>query len=84
MSDNGDMLQAIMAEFQSLKKEMRSGFNKIDELNTKLNTLDEKFTKRLDNLGKQLAYVEDDTPTRQEFNTLGSRVTKLEQSAHIT
>ena len=37
-------------------------------------------TKRLNTIGKQLAYLEDDAPTIEEFEKLKKRVGKLEKS----
>lgn len=36
---------------------------------------------RIDKLGKQLAYVEDDSPTVEEFDELEKRVARLEQQS---
>lgn len=38
---------------------------------------------RIDRLGFQLANLEDDSPTVEEFNNLGKRVGKLEKQASI-
>ncbi len=88
MSSDQNILHAILKEFQELKKEMRIGFKKVDErfdhldnkLSTKIDTLDEKLTKRLDRIGGQVAFLEDDAPTRMEFNQLEKRVTTLKRS----
>lgn len=48
-----------------LEKEMREGFSKI--------------TESLDRQGAQLAYLEDDTPTRKELDKLEKRVQKVER-----
>ncbi len=53
--------------FEDHGKEMRDGFKKVNE--------------RLDKQGKSLAYLEDDTPTIEEFDKLEKRVGKLEQKA---
>lgn len=34
---------------------------------------------RIDKLGRQLAYLEDDSPTIKEFDLLDKRVTKIEK-----
>lgn len=38
----------------------------------------DETNKRLDKIGKSVAYLEDDTPTIDEFNQLTRRVQKLE------
>lgn len=48
-----------------LREETKEGFRKTHE--------------RLDKQGKQLAYVEDDAPTREEHTDLVKRVEKVEQ-----
>lgn len=56
----------LESELTSLKKEMRQGFKEVNE--------------RLDKQGKQLAYLEEDAPTRDEFDKLTKRVEKLEHN----
>lgn len=74
MDDTKKMLQAIIHGQNALKQEL---INKIDKV-------DRKLTKRLDNIDGQLAYLEDDAPTRQEHDELAGRVEKLEQKATAT
>ena len=38
---------------------------------------------KIDKLGRQLAYLEDDTPTREEFDHLGKRVDKISQGIQL-
>ena len=56
-------INSLRQEVYSLKTEMRDGFEKVD--------------KRIDNIGLQLANLEDDTPTRDEFDSLESKVKRL-------
>ena len=83
MNDTQKMLQAIINGQTSLKQEL---VGKIDKVDLKVNRLDEKLdrveknlTERIDKLGKQLAYLEDDAPTREEFDNLEKRVDRIEQ-----
>ncbi len=71
MSDT-TMLQSIVSSIALMRQEMKDGFKKVNE---KIDKVD----KRVDNLGKSLAYLEDDAPTRGEHTKLEKRVTKLEQ-----
>ncbi len=48
-----------------LRQEMRDGFKEVN--------------KRIDKIGLQIARLEDDTPTIEEFDKLEKRVTKVEQ-----
>jgi hypothetical protein len=50
----------------SLRKETKAGF--------------EKLTERVDNIGLQVARLEDDTPIRKEFDDVESKLKKLEQN----
>ena len=54
----------LNGELDSLRQETRNGFVQVN--------------KRIDKIGKQLAYLEDDAPTKEEFGELEKRVGKLE------
>ena len=58
------MLQAIASSIALLRQEMKNGFKDVNE--------------RVDRLGGDIAYLEDDAPTREEHDELEKRVTKLE------
>lgn len=81
------MLQAIINGQSSLKQELVTKIdkldvklsNKIDNVEDQLNKVEKNLTNRIDALGKQMAYLEDDTPTREEFDKLENRVDKIEQ-----
>jgi hypothetical protein len=60
-----DGQKKILKEISDLRKETRDGLAKVNE--------------RLDKQGRQLAYLEDDAPTREEFDELDKRVTKVER-----
>lgn len=51
-----------------------------ENLNNKINQVEDNLTERMDKLGLQIARLEDDTPTRDEFDNLQEIVTKLEQA----
>lgn len=70
MSDT-KMLQTILNTVVSLRQD-------VQQLDKKIDTVDNKLTKRLDKIGSQLAYLEDDTPTIYDHNKLKRRVRKLE------
>jgi len=76
------MLRAIMNGQSALKDELLGEIkkldNKIDKLDIKVDKFEENLTKRIDKLGSQLAYLEDDTPTRKEFDRLDKRVKRVE------
>lgn len=43
----------------------------------KIDKVEENLTKRIDGIGKQLAYLEDDTPIREEFDKLEKKVDQI-------
>lgn len=78
MDDTQKMFQAIINGQTTSKQELLSKIDKvdqkIDDLDVKLDKVERNLTERIDKLGKQLAYLEDDTPTREEFDNLEKRV----------
>lgn len=90
MEDSKKMLHAIIngqsAMKQELLAEIRKVDQKVDKLDKKIDGVDARLTevetnltKRIDKLGLQIAELEDDTPTRDEFDELDKRVHILEQ-----
>lgn len=94
MDDTQKMLRVIINGQSSFRQELLSRLDKVekrldgrmDSLESKIDGLDGKIdgvegrlTKRLDKIGNQLAYLEDDTPTKEEFDNLVGRVGNLEQ-----
>ena len=88
MNDTQQMLQAILNGQGAVKQELLSTINKVDQkvdklgerlegkiegLDGKIDGVEKRLTGRLDKIGRQLAYLEDDTPTREEFenSTIG-------------
>ena len=57
-------IKKLRSEVVELRKETKDGFVKVN--------------KRLDLQGKQLAFLEDDAPTKEEFDELEQRVSNLE------
>lgn len=53
-------IASLKGDFAVLREEMKKGFKETHE--------------RLDKQGRQLAYLEDDAPTREEFDELKKRV----------
>ena len=54
---------------------------RIDQLDKKMDGVEERLTERIDKIGLQVARLEDDTPTRDEFDNLVKRVSMLETKA---
>lgn len=52
---------------------------KIDKLEIKVDKVEKNLCDRIDKIGTQLAYLEDDAPTREEFDQLTARVDKSER-----
>lgn len=83
MNDTQKMLQAIINGQSAVKQELSGKIDiidqKVDRLDEKLDKVEKNLTGRIDKLGKQLAYLKDDTPTREEYDKLEERVDKIEQ-----
>ena len=71
------MLQSILDKVSSIDKKVDKGFKGVDVRFNETN-------KRIDKLGRQLANLEDDAPTVEEFDNLEKRVTKLEHPQFTT
>ena len=71
MSDT-KMLQLVLDGQVSIKKEMREGFKSVD---LRFDQVD----KRIDKLGLQIANLEDDAPTIEEFDNLEKKVVKIQK-----
>ena len=95
MDDTKKMLTAIINGQSAMKEELLNRIDKlerkvdgnheslskkIDGVDARLTEVETNLTKRIDKIGLQLARLEDDTPTREEFDGLDSRVTTLEQA----
>lgn len=94
MNDTQKMLQAIINGQTTLKQELAAKIDKVDKklsqridgvnqkvdgLGKKIDKAEKNLTTRIDKLGRQLAYLEDDAPTREEFDKLENRVDKIDQ-----
>lgn len=69
------MLQMVLDGQSTIRKDIK---NLDDKLTNQINTVDTKLTKRIDKLGLQIANLEDDAPTIEEFDKLEKRVKKVE------
>lgn len=73
MTDNSTkMLQKVLEGQTAIRKDIK----KID---LKIDGVEERLTKRIDKIGLQVANLEDDAPTIEEFDKLEARVKKVEQ-----
>lgn len=80
MDNTQKMLQAIINGQSTFRQEVLSKIDKLDaKLTKKIDQVEENLTNRMDKLGKQLAYLEDDAPTREEFDDLEKRVGYIRQ-----
>lgn len=88
MDDTQKLLKTIINHQSSVKeellKEIRSVRTKVDSYGENLNEFKKetklnfrKVNDRMDKLGRQLAYLEDDAPTREEFDELKEKVEKI-------
>jgi hypothetical protein len=71
MSDT-KMLQLVLDKVTSLEKKVDTGFKSVD---LRFDGVD----KRIDKLGLQIASLEDDAPTMEEFEGLEKKVVKIQK-----
>lgn len=77
MSDTG-ILQAILDGQTGLKKDIQEVRRDVKEVKEEVKKTEGRLTARIDKLGLQVASLEDDAPTNDEFDVLTKRVSKLE------
>ena len=86
------LIQILIDSVASLRKDILDRFDKIDKkfenkfdlLDKKIDKLDIKLTTRIDKIGKQVAYLEDDAPTRDEHEKLVKRVERVEKKVALS
>ena len=87
MDDVKKMFRTIVNGQSAMKQELLTEIKKVDEkvgrLEEKTETGFKQVNERLDKIGKSVAYLEDDAPTRDEHDKLEKRVTKVEKKLHI-
>lgn len=65
----------------AMKSELLDKIDKLDKkLTGRIDGVEERLTKKIDKLGLQIANLEDDTLTIEEFDKLERRVSKVEHS----
>ena len=82
MDETKKMLRVIINGQSAMKEELLGEIRKVDKkvnkLDSKIDGVEKRLTKRIDKIGLQVARLEDDAPTRDEFDNLEKRVTKVE------
>ncbi len=73
--ENTKLLQAILDNQAGLRRGQEDLNKKIDIKNSELQ---DRLTERIDALGKQLNVLDEDAPTRDEYDGLETRVVVLE------
>ncbi len=71
------MKAELLTEIEKLRKEMNEKFDKVYEEFKGVDNDFEKVNKRLDRLGMQLAELDSDAPTGEEFQQLKAEVEKI-------
>lgn len=91
--DTHQMLRTIINGQSSFRQEVLKKIDKLDQklsgridnveesLTERINSVEKNLTERIDRIGTQLAYLEDDAPTREEFDKLEKRVDKIEHKS---
>lgn len=80
MSDT-KMLQALLDGQAVIRKDISTTRGDIHGVKEELKQTEGRLTARIDKLGMQIARLEDDSPTIEEFDALNKRVLKLESQA---
>ena len=82
MDETKKMLRVIINGQSAMKEELLGEIRKVDKkvnkLDSKIDGVEKRLTERIDKIGLQVARLEDDAPTRDEFDNLEKRVTKVE------
>lgn len=60
----------MLAKISSLEHKMEKGFAEVDKKFAEVDKRFDEVNERLDKQGKQLAYLEEDAPTRKEHDKL--------------
>ncbi len=76
MDDVQKMFQLLVNGQSVMKSDLLMAIQKLDK---KIDGVEERLTERIDKIGMQIANLKDDTPTRDEFDDLEIKVTKIEQ-----
>ena len=87
MSDT-KMLQAILDGQSAVKEELKASIKRLEEkVDRGFQKVDKRFeevNERIDKLGLQIARLEDDSPTIEEFDQHEKRLTSLESRIEET
>lgn len=70
------ILQAILDGQTQIREDLKKLTN---ELSLRIDNLQKMLTTRIDKLGLQIANLEDDSPTIDQFDDLEKRVSQLEE-----
>ena len=69
----------LTSKINQVERQLTSRIDQVEsKLSHQIKATDKKLTDRLDKIGKSVAFLEDDTPTREEFDDLTQRVDKIE------
>ena len=72
--------QEVLGKIDKLDKKLTDRIDGLENnLSQRIDLVEKNLTNRIDKLGMKLAYLEDDTPNREEFDKLEQRVTKIER-----
>ena len=74
------MKSELITKIEGVEKKFTSG---VDGLETEMKKGFKRLEERIDKIGLQVARLEDDTPTIEEFDELKSRVDKISSVAAV-
>lgn len=84
MDETKKMLRAIINGQSAMKQELLGEIGRVDEkLTLKMGDVEKNLTARIDMIGKQMAFLDDDAPSGEEFEELKRRVTVVEHKVAL-
>lgn len=82
--NNSQLFRALVNSQSTMKSELLSEIKKVDKkvelVRDDLVKIEKNLTERIDKIGLQVARLEDDTPTIEDFNDVSSKVDQLQQN----
>ncbi len=85
MDEVKEMIRAVINGQSAMRQEFEKRFDEVDkrfdQIEMKMDKRFKEVKDRLDKQGRHLAYLEDDAPTREEYDGLDNRLTKVEKKA---
>lgn len=84
MEEIKNMLKAFMNSQSAFNQKIEKELSDVkDIISKKIADSERRLTKRIDSIGKSLAYIEEDTPTMEEFDDLKRDVELIKKKINL-